>query len=155
MSIRLYWSPIIGTGTKADKYRPTAFDKPKLGANAVIPSIPRYNALGDEQVDWGKPKFVRTLCLVSAEDWTAFDADVNEILLLPDLVLNTRAELLDAIKGRTVVDIPVAYRTRWLDVLATFGVSTADITGATPLARVLRRVLVSIDPHGSDENGFF
>lgn len=156
MSIRLYWSPIIGDGlSKATACRTTAYDKPHQYIAQLITSVPRYDALGDLNADWGKPKFTRALCIVAAIDWAAFDADAAEILLLPDTGLNTRAEVLAAIKAATVASIPLAYRTKWTSVLTELGVSAADIVGSTPLARVFRRVLAALDASGANEDGFF
>jgi hypothetical protein len=156
MTIRLYWSPIIGDGlSRATAYRTTAYDKPHQYIAQLITSAPRYDALGALNANWGAPKFTHALCIIKNDDWTAFDADPGEVLMLPDTGLNTRVEVLDAAKAVTVAGIPLAYRTKWLDVLTTLGVSTTDITGTTPFVRVLRRVLVSIDPAGANEDGLF
>ncbi len=156
MSTRLYWSPIIGDGlSRATAYRTTAYDKPHQYISQLITSVPRYNALGALNVNWGKPKFTHALCVIKNDDWTAFDADPAEVFMLPDTGLNTRAEVLAAAKAVTVAGIPLDYRAKWLAVLTELGVSTADITGTTPFVQVLRRVLASIDPAGANEDGFF
>lgn len=143
MSTRLYWSPIVGTGIAEDPFRAALGDKAGvLKTSSIIPSKGRYTVQGDLNTDAGKPRHTHALILAKADDWSAADADPGEILL---------AEFADGqrfvrrVKSAIVSDLPAARRMAWTMVLGDLGASTVDITGSTPMIKVLRRMFFHLD----------
>ena len=76
MPIRVYLSPIVGTGTAGDPYRPKV-------ANYGLPWV----AVIAGQPD-GRPKFAWSLVLVNASDFTALNADA-QLLTIPNVTLDS------------------------------------------------------------------
>ena len=76
MPVRPYLSPIIGTGTDADPYRPKVATYPVAWA-AVIAGQPN-----------GAPKLTWSLVLVNAPDLTALEADAD-LLSIPGSDMST------------------------------------------------------------------
>ncbi|MCH7994447.1 MAG: hypothetical protein IIB57_08380 [Planctomycetes bacterium] len=143
MSMRLYWSPIVGTGTTQNPIRAALEDKAGiLRTSSVIQPKPPYTVQGDLNVDAGKPVHSHALVLARATDWSNVEADPAELLLaeFPD-----GQRFIERIKSATVANLSSARRTAWLMVLGDLGAPTGDITGATPMIRVLRRLFRHVD----------
>lgn len=149
MSLRLYWSPIVGTGTTDDPFRASLEDKAGIKrTSSVIQAKPPYTVQGDLNPDAGKPRHSHALVLAKADDWSAVEADAAELLLteFPD-----GQRFIGRIKSAKVADLSSARRTAWLMVLGDLGAPMGDITGATPMVRVLRRLFYHVDPHAWEE----
>ncbi len=148
MSIRLYWSPIVGTGTTEDPIRATLEDKAGIRrTSSVIQPKPPYTVQGDLNPDAGKPVHTHALVLARATDWSAVEADVAELLLaeFPD-----GQRFIERVKSATVADLSSVRRTAWIMVRGDVGAPTGDITGATPMIRVLRRLFRHVDQHARE-----
>ena len=143
MSIRLYWSPIVGTGTADDPFRASLEDKANIKrTSSVIPSKSRYTVDGDLNSDAGKPRHSHALVLARADDWSSVDTDAAEVQLAE---FQDGQRFIGRIKSATVADLPAARRTAWTTVLLSLGASVGDITGSTPMIRVLRRMFFHLD----------
>jgi hypothetical protein len=116
MPKRWFLSPVVGTGSENDAYRSKIAD---FGVNhvAVIPSKPD-----------GTPRFGWCLVKVNAASFAALDADAD----LDGFPLVS----LDA----TVASLPAGVRTRLRTALERRGIDTTDVTGATPLRVIVRRL---------------
>ncbi len=140
MSLRFYFSPIIGDGlTPATAYRA----KLPTGHAAAIPS----------KAD-GTPQFNYAVAVVRATDWTAHDADATLERLfdidLPD-TLNTFADLKAYLQSKTVGDIPALRRTALNTRLTNHGLDTTQVTLATTWWQVLRGIYSQMGvPTGND-----
>jgi hypothetical protein len=133
--IRVYICPVIGAGTKQDPYRSRGADFGYQYAS-FIPS----------KAD-GSPAFTWALTVVVGADFAAIDADAScDDLFGGDLPagVNTRDELRAFLRANTVADVPLARRNAITAVLDKYGVDRTDFTGATPLWRVLQRVVSTL-----------
>lgn len=149
MSLRLYWSPIVGTGTTEDPIRATLEGKAGIRrTSSVIQPKPPYTVQGDLNPDAGKPVHTHALVLGKADDWTAVDADSTELLLIE---FSEEQRFIERVKSATVADLSSARRTAWIMVLGDLGAPTGDITDATPMIRVLRRLFRHVDQHAWEE----
>ena len=149
MSLRLYWSPIVGTGTTEDPIRATLEDKPGIiCTSSVIQPKPRYTVQGDLSPDAGKPVHTHALVLAKADDWTAVNADSTELLMIE---FSEGQRFIERVKSATVADLSSARRTAWIMVLGDLGAPTEDITGAMPMIRVLRRLFRHVDRRAWEE----
>lgn len=150
MSVRLYWTPIIGDGATAA----TAFrvEIPGARCRGPIPVHPRYTADGDVHGLAGRPRLSHTLVLAQATEWSQVGAE--HLLLLPEVGAATPRDLALAIGTRTLADIPVGFRTAWSAMLQALGVRRDDLTATMPVLKLLRRVLVTLDPQGAHVEGF-
>jgi hypothetical protein len=155
VSVRLYWAPIVGDGLTAQTAYRSALQQSGVAVRAIMPTTPLYTADGDVNTNAGKPAVASTIAIASATDWTAVDADASLVLLLPDLGLGSANALLAAIGSKVVSDLPAPYRAKWLAVVTALNVRTDDVSGSTPLRKVLRRVLIALDPQGANDDGFF
>lgn len=129
--IRIYICPVIGTGTKQDPYRSKAATFGYQYAN-FIPSNPD-----------GSPRSSWSLAAVVSDDFAAIEADATcDDLFAGDLpaAVNTRPELRTFLRTRSVSDVPTSRRNAILAVLDKYVVDRSDLTGATPLWRVVQRV---------------
>lgn len=116
MAKRWFICPVVGTGTSDDPWRAKAHDL-NVNCTAVIPSNPD-----------GSPQFNWCLVKVAAIDFTALAAD-GTIDAWPNVSLDT-----------TVNQLPAAVRNRLKTALTNRGIDTSDLTGATPLRLILRRI---------------
>lgn len=133
--IRAYICPVVGTGVKSDPYRSKAADFDYRYAN-FIPSLQD-----------GTPKFTWTLAAVNSGDFAAIDADTTcDDLFGGDLPANidTRAELRNLLRTRTVADVPLARRNAIIAVLDKYSVDRTDFTGSTFLWKVFQRVVTTL-----------
>lgn len=149
MSVRLYWSPIVGTGTTEDPFRGALEDKAAIRrTSSIIPGKSRYTVQGDLNPDAGKPLHTHALVLARADDWSAIEADASELLLAE---FPSGQRFVQRVKNARVADLPPAHRAVWTMVLGDLGAPTGDIMGATPMIRVLRRLLHHLDQRISEE----
>lgn len=150
MSVRLYWTPILGDGITLA----TAFRVELQGARcrAPIPIHPRYTADGDVHPLAGQPRLTHTLALARADEWPSVGA--QHLLLLPDVGAATPRELATVIGARTLADIPALHRTAWSTMLQALNAKRDDLALTMPVVKLLRRVLVTLDPQGAHVEGF-
>jgi hypothetical protein len=137
VSIRVYICPVVGSGVKADSYRSKAWDIPGAETRSWLPS----------KLD-GTPGSTWTLTVAKADDFSAFDADPTfDDLFGGDLpnTVQTRNDLLAFLRGRTVSDVPVVRRNKITAVLDKYLVRRDDFVGATPLWKVMQRVVATLD----------
>lgn len=135
MALRVYICPIIGSGTRQDPYRSKGVDY-GFEHTSFLPS----------KTD-GTPGSAWTLSVLRGSDFTAIDADATCDDLfggdLPDTV-DSRNDLLPFLRSRTVANVPTARRNRITGVLDKYGVVRTDIVNATPLWKVMQRVVATV-----------
>jgi hypothetical protein len=149
MSVRLYWTPIVGDGlTVATAFR---VEIPGARCRAPIPVHPRYTAEGDINALAGTPRLTHTIAVASADDWKAVGAEHRQ--LLPDVDAKVPRELLAPTLQWTLGDLDEAQRTAWQDVLAALELKADDIAPELPVSKLLQRVLVHLDPQGAHVEG--
>lgn len=135
MALRVYICPWIGTGTRQDPYRSKANDY-GLQVNNFFPS----------KID-GTPASSWVLSVVRGNDFTAIAADAAcDDLFAGDLpgTVQTRDDLLTLLRSRTVADVPAARRNAITAVLDKYTIPRGDVVGATPLWRVMQRVVSTL-----------
>lgn len=135
MSVRVYICPWDGTGTHADIYRSRA---QTLGykCSYFLPTLLS-----------GHPASVWVPTVVYANDFTSLDADpACDDVFAGDLppAVQTREDLLQFLRGRTVSDVPVARRNAIIAVFDKYAINRADFVGATPLWKVFRRMASAV-----------
>ena len=113
---RYYISPIIGTGTEEDPFRPKLADKGKPWV-AIIPSKPD-----------GTPLLPWALCLVNALDHTPVTGDAT-IDALPDITLDSQLSVL-ATNVRNLV----------INKLTQRGIDMTGINATSTFRQVLERI---------------
>jgi len=118
MTRRWFIVPVIGTGTKGDPYRV----KLSIAHSALIPSNPD-----------GTPRFNWALCLVSAADFTALDAD-TEAEPFPGVSLDDQLSSISA-----------AARNRIQTALINRGVDLTGIDLNSTVRDVVERVVERLD----------
>lgn len=168
MSARLYWSPVVGDGlTPATAYRvemlaPTVPEGdepiPPPSKRAHIAANPRYTADGDLHPQAGRPRGTHAFVVAWSDHprgWELVDADPAHLRLTPDLPVNRPRELLAFLAGRTAADIPPQYRAAWVTMLTALGIRSDDVAGSTPVRKLIRRVLIALDPQGANDEGTF
>lgn len=150
MSVRLYWTPIVGDGLSVQ----TAFrvEIPGARCRAPIPVHPRYTAEGDTNPLAGLPRLTHTIAVASAEDWKAVGPEHAQ--LLPDVGAVAPRELLGPTLQWTLGDLDEAQRTAWQAILMALDLKTDDIAPELPVSKLLQRVLVHLDPQGAHVEGF-
>jgi hypothetical protein len=116
MAKRWFLCPVIGTGAEGDYYRAKVADY-GVAHVAVIPSKPD----GSPLLNW-------CIVKVAASDFTQLDADAD-VDGWPNVSLDT-----------TVSQLPAPVRTRIRAALTKRGIDTSDVTGATPLRAILKRI---------------
>lgn len=118
---RYYISPIIGTGTEEDPYRPKLADGGKPWV-AIIPS----------KSD-GTPSFPWALCLVNALDHTGILGDSNNDGL-PDITLDSQLSVL-----------PANQRNQLINRLNQRGIDMTGINATSTFRQLLERVGKQLD----------
>lgn len=121
MAKRWFIAPVIGTGTRADPYRAKVHDY-GVPHSAMIPS----NADGT-------PKFAWCICIASATNFSAIDADAA-IDGFPEAALD-----------RALGSFSAAVRNRVQNFLTNRGVDLTGITLSSTLADLLDRVRDRLD----------
>lgn len=119
---RYYLSPVIGSGSETDAYRPKIADY-GVTWQGTIPTD-----------STGRPTFPWTLVLVDAADHAALVADAA---LTP---------LLDYPLGRTVAGLAPAEKARLRAALTARGVSTTVVANASSYADVILRIGRALEP---------
>lgn len=119
---RWFISPVVGTGARADTYRPKASDHGGIAHASILPC----NADGT-------PKFGWALCLASAADLTALDGDA-QIDGFPDAPLDT-----------TLGSFSAAVRNRVQTALVNRSVDLTGITLASTLRDLVVRIVARLD----------
>lgn len=82
------------------------------------------------------------LVRVEADDFTLIDSDPDCRSVFENFfdVFNTRQDLIDGLRIRTVADIPVARRAALRARLASLGIDVSDFSTSTPLMAIMRRL---------------
>ena len=133
--LRVYISPVVGSGTRQDPYRAKALD--------MAAAVGGHGSSFFPSSSDGTPASTWVLCAVRADDFSTLDADATlDDLFGGDLPasVQTREDLLALLRGRTVSDVPVARRNKITAVLDKYGVRRDDFVGSTPLWKVMQRV---------------
>jgi hypothetical protein len=133
--IRVYITPWVGTGTRADRYRSKAED---FGYN--------LSCFFPSKSD-GTPASLWVVAIIRSDDFSVIEADLScDDLFGGDLpaTVNTRDDLIALLRGRTVSDVPLARRNAIIAVLDKYTITRADFTGQTPLWKVMQRVVSTL-----------
>lgn len=131
MAIRVYICPVIGTGTRQDRFRSKAVDY-YTTTSTFFPS----------KQD-GSPASPWVLTVIGSADFSAIDADATcDDLFGGDLpaTVQTRDDLLALLRTRTIGDVPTARRNAITAVLDKYSVVRSDFSTTTPLWKVMQRV---------------
>lgn len=141
MSLRVYATPWIGTGTKPDPYR-----------SKMAAYTPKYVSFFPSQGD-GAPGSSWVLAIGRLADWSAVEADATMVDIFGGDLPNTiesKADLVAALRARTIGSLPTPRRNAIQASLDDLGVPRADFTTATTMLTVFRRVVAICLEH--DEN---
>lgn len=136
MSIRVYACPWVEVNPRVFISKLETFIPPLTRVVNFFPSL----------LD-GTPASSWILSFGRSDDWTAVEADAEMIdLFAGDLPssIQSRADFLAFLRGRTVADVPAARRTQIQANLDALGVQRDDFTGSTKLWRVFQRVVSTL-----------
>jgi hypothetical protein len=137
VGIRVYLSPIVGTGTYANPYRAKANDLGLQYSGELVPNKPD-----------GSPQFDCTVIAPFRATWALLDADATFERLfdidLPDSI-NTWSELKAFLQSKTVGDIPALRRQALNTRLTNHGFDTSQVTLATTWWQVLRGMVQQLN----------
>lgn len=126
MSIQIYLSPLIGTGTKADPLRPKLKD---------------ILATGDRMWSYESPARAVVFCVVDAADLSAINTDAENVPITAPVA--TRPELT-AWLDTQIGDLDATDRTRLLalrSLLDNRGINTANVDATWTVRDVCRLII--------------
>lgn len=136
MSIRVYACPWVSPKPSAFQSKLETFMPPLTKVASFFPSL----------LD-GTPASTWVISFGRSDDWASVEADPTMIdLFAGDLPssIQSRADFLTFLRGRTVADVPVARRTRVEANLDSIGVRRDDFVGSTTLWKVFQRVVSTL-----------